>query len=96
MAKMKLKNKNKNVLKKDEDKKPRKDPRVEEIYEEEITFTCPVRGLVKQKVKVKRFKTFGEQTKHLLSTSDAIDKLEEADDGLAMYSDGEDNPEINE
>ena len=28
-----------------------------EIYETEIEFTCPVRGLVKQKVKVKRFKS---------------------------------------
>ena len=28
-----------------------------EIYETEIEFTCPVRGLVKQKVKVKKFKS---------------------------------------
>jgi hypothetical protein len=32
------------------------DPNVEEIYEETITFTCPVRGLVTQKVKIKRYK----------------------------------------
>ncbi len=28
-----------------------------EIYETEIEFTCPVRGLVKQKVQVKRLKS---------------------------------------
>ena len=28
-----------------------------EFYETEIEFTCPVRGLVKQKVKVKKFKS---------------------------------------
>lgn len=33
-----------------------KDPMVEEIIEQEIEFICPVRGKVKQKVKIKRLK----------------------------------------
>ncbi len=67
-----------------------KDPRIQEVYEQEVTFTCPVRGLVTQMVKVKRFKSFGEQvSKHVLQSSDAIDRLEEKDDGLSIYSDGE-------
>ena len=41
--------------------KPKRDPRIEEIYEEEVTFQCPVRGLVRQKVKIKRFKPLAEQ-----------------------------------
>jgi len=71
--------------------KQKRDPRIEEIYEEEVTFTCPVRGVVKQKVKIKRFKPLAEQEqKHLVtSISELVDKLEEQDDGLSIYSDGE-------
>lgn len=77
--------------------KERKDPRVQEIYEEEIQFMCPTRGLVKQKVKVKRFKSFGEiAEKSVIYGSDQIDKLEEKDDGLAIYSDGEEITDIEE
>ena len=36
-------------------KKPRKDPRIESMYEETVTYNCPKRGLVTQKVKVKRY-----------------------------------------
>lgn len=71
-------------------KRPAKDPRIEEIYEQEVTFTCPVRGKVTQKVKIKRFKPLGEHAaKHVLQSSDSIDRLEEDDDGLSIYSDGE-------
>lgn len=72
-------------------KKPAKDPRIEEVYEQEVTFTCPVRGLVKQKVKVKRFKAavLNPDGKHVLQSSNSIDRLEEQDDGLSIYSDGE-------
>lgn len=73
-----------------EQKKPRKDPRIEEIYEETVSFTCPVRGLVTQKVKIKRFKSFGEQAKHVLTGNEVVDKLEEQDDGLSIYNEGED------
>ena len=70
--------------------KPRKDPRIERIYEEEVTFTCPVRGKVTQKVKIKKFKPLGEQGgKHIVVSSDSIDELEKNDDGLSIYNDGE-------
>jgi hypothetical protein len=71
--------------------KPKRDPRIEEEYYEIVEFICPVRGLVKQKVKVKRFKPLAEQmTKHLVaSVGDLVDQLDEKDDGLAIYSDGE-------
>ena len=71
--------------------KPKRDPRIEEIYEEEVTFNCPVRGKVTQKVKIKKFKPLAEQeSKHLItSISELVDQLEEKDDGLSIYSDGE-------
>ena len=70
----------------------RKDPRVLETYEDVVEFNCPVRGKVKQKVKISRYKTISEQNgiKHVINSSDSIDKLEEQDDGLSIYSDGED------
>jgi len=73
-------------------KKPVKDPRIEEIYEEEVTFVCPTRGKITQKVKIKRFRATAsnEHVKHILQSSDSIDRLEEQDDGLSIYSDGED------
>lgn len=69
-----------------------KDPRIEEVYEREVSFTCPVRGKVTQKVKIHRFKpaATNDSGKHILQTTDSIDRLEEQDDGLAIYSDGED------
>jgi hypothetical protein len=83
-VKTKLKNKAKPV-------KERRDPRIEEVYEEIVEFNCPIRGKVKQKVKIKRFKPLAEQqTKHLItSITELVDKLEEQDDGLSIYSDGE-------
>lgn len=71
--------------------KPKRDPRIEQVYEQEVSFMCPVRGLVKQKVKIKRFKTLEEQTsKHLVATIDELTSaLDEKDDGLSIYSDGE-------
>jgi len=78
-------------IKKVEPKKPRRDPRIEEVYEEEVTFQCPVRGTVKQKVKIKRFKPATEHDpKHLVvSISELTEKLDEKDDGLSIYSEGE-------
>jgi hypothetical protein len=91
---MAMKNKKNTKLKNPVKSKPlrvKRDPRIEEIYEEEVTFTCPVRGLVKQKVKIKRFKPLAEQEdKHLMvCVGELVDKLEEKDDGLSIYSDGE-------
>ena len=88
MAKIKYKT---NALKPKQDKKPRKDPRIEEIYEEEVEFICPVRGKIKQKVKVKRYKPLGEQSeRHVIVGQDLTDVIEEKDDGLSIYNDGED------
>ena len=75
----------KNVLKKEEPK-VRMDPRVEEIYEEIVEFMCPVRGLVKQKVKIKRYKYLVSTVKPILDASDLAAKIEEKDDGLSIYS----------
>lgn len=71
---------------------PKEDPRIEEIYEEEVTFTCPVRGKVTQKVKIKRFKPLTEQMAfNPMPTlgSSAIDELDNKDDGLSIYKEGE-------
>jgi len=67
------------------------DPRIEEVYEREITFTCPVRGLVTQKVKVKRYKPLSEQaTKPVVqSINEFVNVLEEKDSGLTIYESGE-------
>lgn len=76
------------------EKKPkeRKDPRIKETYEEEISFMCPIRGLVKQKVKVKKFKPLNQQDpKYRIAPIDELTaKLDTEDDGMAIYSDGED------
>jgi len=70
----------------------KRDPNVESVYETEVTFTCPIRGLVTQKVKVKRYKPPAEhRSGHLqVPIDELIEKLDEKDDGLAIYNDGED------
>ena len=72
--------------------KERKDPRIEETYYEEVTFMCPNRGLVKQKVKVKRFRatTVNDAKNILTPLTELASQLEEKDDGMSIYSDGED------
>lgn len=69
-----------------------KDPRVQEVYEEIVTFNCPVRGKVSQKVKVVRYKSLIDQSnsKHILDSKDPLDRIENQDDGLSIYNDGED------
>ena len=99
MAKPKKNHKDKKINKAKTSKKQVKekpikeklDPRIEEIYEREITFHCPVRGLVKQKVKVKRYKPLAEQVlKHkVISANELVNKLEEKDSGLSIYNSGE-------
>lgn len=71
--------------------KEKKDPRIEDTYEEEVSFMCPVRGLVKQKVKVKKFKPLAQQDpKYRIAASDEItSQLDSEDDGMSIYSDGE-------
>jgi hypothetical protein len=68
-----------------------KDPRIEHIYEKEITFTCPVRGVVTQRVKVKRYKPLGQQESKTLVApmNEFVETLEEKDNGLSIYNSGE-------
>ena len=72
--------------------KEAKDPRIEEVYEETVWFTCPERGRISQKVKVKRYKSLMEQSnqKHVLDSKDPLDRIDADDDGLSIYNDGED------
>jgi len=77
---------------KPKERKERKDPRIKETYEEEISFMCPVRGLVKQKVKVKKFKPLNQQgLRYGIAPpiDELVAKLDTEDDGMAIYSDGE-------
>ena len=53
---MKLSNPKAKKVKAPQPKKPRKDSRIEYTYEEEITYFCPVRGWVTQKVLVKHYR----------------------------------------
>lgn len=64
------------------------DPNIERVYEQEIEFMCPVRGLVKQKVKVKKYKTQCTDVKGMivdagsaqLSNIDVSEDLDVVDD----------------
>jgi hypothetical protein len=73
-------------------KKPKEtnNPMVEEIVEREITFTCPVRGKVTQKVKVKKVKAADHKVGITVVSSDALNDLEKDDDGLKMFEEVED------
>jgi len=82
----------KKKLKRTKKRSEPKDPRIEETYEKTVWFDCPQRGRVSQKVKVKRYKSLIEQTnqKHILDSKDPLDRIENGDDGLSIYNDGED------
>ena len=55
-----------------------KDPTIEEIVEVEVEFMCPKRGLVKQKVKVKRLKSIKDSgPREFIGASSVIDDLEQ-------------------
>jgi translation elongation factor P/translation initiation factor 5A len=69
------------------------DPTVEEIVIQEIEFICPVRGKVKQKVKIKRLKKGNGETRPIINASDAIDALDREDDGLTMYDESDEDVE---
>lgn len=67
------------------------DPNIEEIYEETITFKCPVRGLVTQKVKVRRFKPqVSNEERSVLKDSDTdlLSKID-GDDDLSILTEEE-------
>jgi hypothetical protein len=68
-----------------------KNPGVEDTVEVEIEFDCPVRGKVKQKVKVKKLKTVEVNVGAIVNSSDDIDALDAKDNELPLYgSDTED------
>ena len=75
--------------KKDYKRVKKVDPNVEDEHYEEIEFMCPVNGLMKQKVKVKKLKSreFGET--QVIAANDPGSEIEERDDGLAIYSEDE-------
>lgn len=64
------------------------DPAIAHIYETEIEFVCPVRGKVKQKVKVKRYQSINpEQVNETLSSQSIAEKLDKQCSGLVMDDD---------
>lgn len=68
-----------------------KDPTIEEIVEQEVEFICPVRGKIKQKVKIKRLKKLIVDNRTAIkATEDALDALDKEDDGLTIYNENED------
>lgn len=61
-----------------------KDPMVEEIVEEWVEFQCPKRGLVRQKVKVKRLKKITHDPHRVfIGGTDIIDDLEKEEQELS-------------
>jgi hypothetical protein len=63
-------------------------PVLEETYETEIEFTCPVRGLVKQKVKVKRYQGCTPAPDvDILPSKSVTDKLDMKYSGLILEDD---------
>jgi hypothetical protein len=89
MAKKKITTR-KTITKKLKPAKPKKkvDPNVLEEYEETITFECPIRGLVTQKVKVKKYRSEQDKYKAALISKEEefISSVEGEDDGLSIYS----------
>lgn len=71
---------------KNKGKKKPNDNIVEEV-EIEVEFTCPIRGKVKQKVKVKKIKSIVPQHKNIVVSSDVVTDLDSKDDGLEIYED---------
>jgi len=79
-------------------KKVKKEPTPDiEVYETEMEFTCPVRGLVKQKVQVKRLKSVEitpiADIKRSKSLADEIDLKYsglDLDDDIVVTTDEED------
>ena len=89
MNKKKQKNKKQKAKTVSSTKTPtqRKDPRIEKVYEKEVEFVCPVRGKVKQIVKIKKYKTLGESPiREIARSSDPLMDLDKIDDGLSIYA----------
>jgi len=60
------------------------DPQVEEIIEQEVEFICPIRGKVKQKVKVKRLKKVTHEQKVFIGAQSIIEDLEAKEEDLSL------------
>jgi hypothetical protein len=58
--------------------KKTQDPNIQEIIEVEVEFTCPIRGKIKQKVKMKRLKSIKVDTRQLISHSNDIENLDKS------------------
>lgn len=58
----------------------KKDPSVEEIVEVEIEYVCPKRGKVKEKVKVKRLKSFKVDSSQMINTRDMVEDVDNTDE----------------
>lgn len=67
-----------------------KDPMIEEIVEVEVEFMCPKRGLVKQKVKMKRLKKITDSgPKTFMGASSVIDDLEQEENERLLSAEPE-------
>ena len=68
--------------------KSEKKPVLEKTYETEIEFMCPVRGLVKQKVKVKKYQgSEFETVDEIRQSSNLTDQLDQKYSGLIPVED---------
>lgn len=59
------------------------DPTVEEIVEVEVEFNCPVRGKVKQKVKMKKLKHVRREDRVFTGIQDIINEIEKEEKELS-------------
>lgn len=67
--------------------KKHKDPNVEDVIETEVEFDCPVRGRVKQKVKIKKLKPVENDARAIVGSSDDIDGIDGEETDLPLYDD---------
>lgn len=75
-------------------KQPEKGTALEKTYETEVEFMCPVRGLVKQKVKVKKYQSTDlKQVDNVRPSSSVSDQLDLKYSGLMLDDDAVDDEE---
>lgn len=60
-----------------------KDPMVEDVVEVEVEFNCPVRGKIKQKVKMKKLKKVKTEDRVFVGAQSIIDDLEKEESEIA-------------
>jgi hypothetical protein len=60
-----------------------KDPTIEEIVEVEVEFNCPVRGKIKQKVKVKKLKKVVNDQRTFVGAQSIIDDIEKEEGDIS-------------